>query len=185
VSGPAWSRIKESAVSELDIFSFATKTTDAVLCLRDGGHHLQALMLTYVGIDQMAWLSIAEDESSAKDFKAWVDNYMLSKNPMKCTSDELWGARNGLLHMGTAEAKAHKNPNIRKIYYTFGPAQCVRNESLDGIFIRSEDLIEGFLTGVLWFMNGLAADPAQLATALLKMDKMLSLKVFPPEKIQS
>lgn len=171
-------------MSKQEIFSFATKMTDAVLCLRDGGHHLQALMLIYVAIDQMAWLSIPEDESSGKDFKAWVDDFMLSKNPMQCSSDELWGARNGLLHMGTAEARAHKNPSTRKIYYTFGAAQCIRNSTTDSVFIRSEDLIENFLTGVLWFMSKIESDPELLTTTLRKMEKMLSLKIVTPEIVQ-
>ncbi len=162
-------------MSELEVFAFAKKMSESVACLRDAGHHVPAVMLTYVGIDQMAWLSISGDKSSGQDFKTWVDTYMLSKNPLPCTSQELWEARNGLLHMGTAESAAHKKQlGIRKILYTFGAAQCTSNSSTDTVFIKAEDLIMGYLTGVLWFMEELHCDAQKLSVALAKLERTLT-----------
>lgn len=55
----------------------------------------------------MAWLSIDRDQSSGSDFKAWVEDYMISQNPVPATADELREAHNALLHTGTAEATAN------------------------------------------------------------------------------
>lgn len=163
------------------VFSFAKQMTDAIVCLKDGGHQTQALMLTYVGIDQMAWLSISGNKSTGRDFKAWVDNFLLSKIPIQCTSDELWGARNGLLHMGTAEADAHKDPSIRKIYYTFGNVECTRNDTIDVVILKAEDLIQGFLLGVFWFIDHLKGNPDQLAITSAKLGKTLGVRDGPIE----
>lgn len=166
-------------MSEAMVFSFAEQMTDAIVCLKNGGHQTQALMLTYVGIDQMAWLSIPGDKSTGRDFKAWADKYMLSKFPIHCTSDELWGARNGLLHMGTAEADAHKDSSIRKIYYTFGNAVCTRNDTTDVVILKAEDLIQGFLLGVFWFVEHLKGNPDQLAITSAKLGKTLGVREGP------
>lgn len=169
-------------MSEFEVFSFAKKMTDAVGTLRDAGHLVPAVMLTYAGIDQMAWLSITQERSSAKDFKAWVDSYMLSKNPMVCSASELWEARNGLLHTGTAESAANQNDtSIRKILYTYGAVNNVSNSSSDTVFIKAEDLIVGYLTGVLWFMEDLKVDQTKLQVALEKLKRTLTSRGLPAD----
>lgn len=82
------------------VFSHVKKSSEAIGCLREAGHHVAALMLTYAAIDQMSWLSIPGDMSSGKDFKTWVKKYMLGNSNLVCSEDDLWAARNGLLHMG-------------------------------------------------------------------------------------
>lgn len=169
-------------MSEFEVFSFAKKMTDAVSTLRDAGHLVPAVMLTYAGIDQMAWLSISQERSSGRDFKAWVDNYMLSKNPIACTAQELWEARNGILHTGTAESTANQSDaSIRKILYTYGGANCASNYSSDTVFIKAEDLIVGYLTGVIWFMEDLKADPISLQIALDKLKRTLTSRGLPAD----
>lgn len=162
-------------MSTTKIFNQAKKMTDAIVCLRDGGHHVAAIMLTYAALDQMAWLSISHDKSDANDFKCWVTTYILSKNNLGCTADELWAARNGLLHMGTADSAAHWFGTTKnKIYYTFGNATCTTNNSPDTIFLKSEDLIQAYLAGVLWFMSDLEQDPEKLQVAITKMERTLT-----------
>lgn len=100
------------------VFNHATKTTAAIVCLRDAGHHVAAVMHTYVAIDQMSWLAIPGDMSSGKDFKAWVKKYMLANGNLVCSEDDLWAARNGLLHMGIAESKDHTTGVAKKRFTT-------------------------------------------------------------------
>jgi len=167
-------------MSELEVFSFAKKMTDAVTALRDGGHLVPAVMLTYAGIDQMAWLSISQERSSGRDFKVWVDKFVLPHVQMACTAQELWEARNGILHTGTAESTANQSDtSIRKILYTFGGASCTANNSSDTVFISAETLIIGYLTGVLWFMEELKADAAKLQVALEKLKRTLTSRGLP------
>lgn len=154
------------------IFDHANKLINATQCLRDGGHHIASLMIVYAAIDQMAWLSIEREKSDSSDFRKWVEKYMLDKNPLGCTSDELWEARNGLLHMGTAESAAHLNGKVKnKIYYTTGPIHCVENKLENTIMIRSEDLITSFLCGVLWFINEIERNTTKLNIANSKIQR--------------
>lgn len=162
-------------MSSTTVFNHAKKMTDAIVCLRDGGHHVAALMLSYAALDQMAWLSIERDKSEPNDFKSWVTTYILSKNNLSCTADELWAARNGLLHMGTADSAAHWSDTTKnKIYYTFGNVTCTTNNSPDTIFLKSEDLIQAYLAGVLWFMSDLEQDQAKLRIAVTKIERVLT-----------
>lgn len=158
------------------VFSHAKKITDAIVCLRDGGHYVAAVMLTYAAIDQMAWLSIPGDISHGNDFKAWVKKYMLSKDNLVCSEDDLWAARNGLLHMGIAESRDHTNGVAKnKIYYTFGNATCTNNSNSNVVFVNVENLTMAYLAGVLWFIEDLKQNQAQLARALEKIGKTLTV----------
>jgi len=131
-------------------------------------------MLTYAAIDQMSWLSIPGEISSSKDFKAWVKRYMLANENLDNSEDDLWAARNGLLHMGTAESNDHKRGVAKnKIYYTVGNAVCTSNSSHDVVFLNLEKLIGAYLAGVLWFMEDLRNDQAQLSNAIAKVGRTL------------
>ena len=160
-------------MNEHVVFKFAKNLVDGITHLRDGGHNLAAVMLTYTAIDQMSWLSVEPDKHSGKDFMAWADTYMLSKNPLPCSAEELWVARNGLLHMGTAEAAAHaKDATLRKLVYVAGDAKLTATNPEYAV-VKFEDLLGSFLAGVLWFTSALGADAAKLEVAKRKMQKML------------
>lgn len=161
-------------MSENVIFKFAKTLGDSIVTLRGGGHNLAALMLIYTAIDQMAWLSVEADKHGPKDFEAWVNNYMLSRRPLDCTAEELWLARNGMLHMGTAEAAGHaKNPSLRKIAYVFGAAELTANEPQKWVVIRFEDLFQSFMEGTLWFQSDIEGKPDKIEVAERKTLKML------------
>lgn len=167
-------------MSSNEVFAFAQNMTDAVMCLRDGGHHLQSVMLTYVAIEQMAWLSVEPLKTSGEDFKAWVDAYLLPNTQLPCTSAELWEARNGTLHMGSAEsAKNRDSGEIRKILYVYGRTPGLANKSEGLVVVRTEELIVGFLNAVTWFLPALEADQAKMSTAKGKLDRMLVQRQLP------
>lgn len=169
-------------MNEHTVLRFAAALGESITHLRKGGHNLGAVMLTYTAIDQMSWLSVEADKHGPQDFKAWVESYMLSKNPLPCTAEELWVARNGILHMGTAEAAAHaKDASLRKLVYSTGNAKLTATNPAEFAVVKFEDLFDSFFTGVLWFMEDLKADSAKLETAKRKMAKMLS--DFGPENL--
>lgn len=169
-------------MSAAEVFTFAKNMTDAAICLRDGGHHLQAAMLTYVAIDQMAWLSVEGLRTSRKDFMAWVDAYMPANSTLPCTACEIWEARNGVLHMGTAESAANRDSdNIRKICYVFGHTPELANKSGGVVFIRVEQLMLNFLGGVELFLRDLEADPVKMTQAKGKLDRMLTQRLLSPQ----
>lgn len=84
-------------------------------------HSIQILILMYSAIDQFSWLSVNSIRHSPQDFKDWVDVYMEPEENIGCTAEEIWAARNGLLHMGTAESQNTRN-GVLKIGYTSGNA---------------------------------------------------------------
>lgn len=156
------------------VFEYAHKMTDAMIVLRDSGHTVPALMLTYAAIDQMAWLAAPQERTTNADFKKWVSTYMLANNPMNVTVDELWEARNGLLHTGTAESFANqRDTSIRKVFYTVGGAENTVNNDPTVVFVNAGDFFARFLNAVMWFISAMDADSALLANALAKLDRML------------
>lgn len=169
-------------MKENKILQHAHSMASSINCLLENNHPLQAAMLTYAAIDQMAWLAIESDRSCNRDFKNWVDRYVLPNCDLPCTADELWAARNGLLHMGTAESRDHKQGSVdNKIYYTSGSAVCTRNDSDDTIFLAVEHLGQAYLAGVMWFVGELKQDHKRLQIALDKMQKVLKLKDMRPD----
>lgn len=162
-------------MSTEEVFSFAKQMTDSIICLRDGGHHLQAAMLTYVAIEQMAWLSVEPLRSGPADFQRWVDSYMQPYDPLPCTAREIWEARNGLLHMGTAESFANRDSvEIRLVCYVYGTTPKLADKSEGVVFVRVEDLVGSYLTGVLWFLTYLDENPIALRVAQSKIARMLT-----------
>ncbi|WP_339548389.1 hypothetical protein [Pseudomonas sp. RA_35y_Pfl2_P32] len=162
-------------MSTEDVFSFAKEMTDSVICLRAGGHHLQAAMLTYVAIEQMAWLSVNPLRSGPADFQNWVNTYMQPYAPLPCTAREIWEARNGLLHMGTAESSANRDSaEIRRVCYVYGNTPKLANKSVGVVFVRVEDLVTSYLTGVMWFLSHLDGNPSELQVAEGKIARMLT-----------
>jgi hypothetical protein len=161
-------------VSNKPVFDYAAKMTDAVTSLRQFGHSVPALMLIYTAIDQMAWLSVQQERATGADFKRWVEKYMHGNNPLPVSANELWAARNGLLHTGTAESSDNlRDTTIRKVYYTVGNAINTVNKDPSVVFINVGELTQHFLTGVMWFMSDLDADTQLSANALSKLKRML------------
>lgn len=167
-------------MNELRIFQFAGKLTESMTILRDAGQTVPALMLAYAAMDQMAWLSISQEKSVGADFKAWVGKYVLPKLPVVVSAEELWEARNGLLHTGTADSQANqRDTSIRKVFYTVGRAECTRNDSSAVVFVKAEHLFEAFFNGALWFVEDLKGDQQKLIVALQKLDRMLTEQGLP------
>jgi hypothetical protein len=167
-------------VSAQLVFDFAKKMTDAMIVLRDAGHTVPALMLTYAAIDQMAWLAVPHERTSSADFKNWVTKHILSHNPMDVTVEELWEARNGLLHTGTAESAANqRDQTIRKVYYTVGGVECTRNEDPTVVFLNAGEFFVRYLNAVIWFMEDIKRDSALLENALSKLGRMLHERGLP------
>lgn len=135
-----------------------------------------ALMLTFAGIDQMAWLSVSAQESSGADFKVWAEKYIQPAQILGCTVDDLWAARNALLHTATAESRDTAKGKAKKVYYTTGSAVCTENKSPDAIFINAHHLIGQFIASWLTYRLDIQANPALLQQATEKAKQILSYK---------
>jgi hypothetical protein len=163
--------------SLLPLVAHAFKMQEAALYLIKNDFRLAALMLVFTTIDQMAWISLPGDEDvRGNDFVAWVDTYMLGRNRTgleAVTAGDLYGARCGLLHTGTAESHSLRNGKAsKKIAYSYGPMHATSLVS-EWTFIRFEDLVNSLLAGILWFKDDLDADEQRASIANAKVARML------------
>jgi hypothetical protein len=162
-------------MKSLPVFDHAKKTSDAIICLCHAGHHVAAVMLIYAAIDQMSWLSIPGPMSYGPDFKNWVKKYMLENGNLICSEDDLWAARCGLLHTGTAESKDFRLGTAKnKIFYSFGNTTWTNNSKKREICLSIETMVEAYLAGVMWFIEELENDPVQLPLTLTKVTTILT-----------
>lgn len=158
------------------IHNHLKKITGAIECLVEKGFVEAALMLTYAGIDQMSWLAVPAQESNGQDFKNWVEKYLIPSNNLGCSSDDLWAARNGLIHMAAAESRDFYKNKAKKIYYVSGGVICTKNRSQDTVIINSTNLMIAFISGSLAFVADLEGDASQLVIANHKAGTMLSFR---------
>lgn len=158
------------------IDSFQKKTIDAIGLLHEHGYIEAMLMLTFSGIDQMAWLTVTADESNGADFKAWVKKYIDPETSLGCTVDDLWAARCGLVHTATAESRHNlKVPaKAKKVFYTTGSAKCSDNKSSDVIFINADELVKRFMCSWLQYRLDITSDPELETLATNKAKRILN-----------
>lgn len=163
--------------------SFARDTLDSIQLLHIHGRYPQLLVLLYAGIDTLGWLATTSDWATGESFKKWVDRYMLPDGPLTCTSEDLWAARNGLLHTATAKSKLTAHGKARQIWY-YGKERSEKFLSskiagrTDIVAVRTVDLIEAFANGAIRFTKALEKDP-QLA-ARVNQRAALWLRWMPP-----
>jgi|GEM_PF-618300 len=91
------------------------------------GNFLPALILIYTTIDILSWLDLGDVPDDMKYsvssvFKGWVNKYVLEDHPsLNCTADDLYAARNGLVHTGTPESRDyHRSKTVKLIRYAAG-----------------------------------------------------------------
>ena len=91
------------------------------VCLQNE-YWLSALKLIYSGIDNLAWLSRVHDRPNVekKDFMDFVNKYLLPGSGLRCSSEELYSARCGLLHSNTAESEISRSGRARYLSYATG-----------------------------------------------------------------
>lgn len=146
---------------------------DAISELHSQGMFTQSVILTYVYIDHMSWLSVDHYKQTPDDFKAWVDEYMISKNPIGCSSNDLWEARNALIHMGTSESSNYKQRNAKKLHYYTKAKLNEEFLAAETLYIDLDHLIGSFLTGVLFFRTSIENHPQRSEIVEDKLGKLM------------
>ena len=117
-----------------------------------------ALILLYSGIDSFSWI-INEDETrkDSEIFKSWVTKWILSTNEISCSAEELYAARNGIIHRQSSQSRnSEKNESIRQIVYAYGSKSshvlqnALINSNLDKKFVavQFEIILHAFKIGL-------------------------------------
>ncbi len=111
----------------------------SIQILLDAQHTLPALVLLYSAIDVFASLARPETEldTNGRHFKKWAEDYMIGPSQLNITSEELWGARCGLLHTHSPFSKVSRQANVRRLsYYRVNAPTTAMSRALDSVLKR-------------------------------------------------
>lgn len=151
------------------------RQSEAIACLRAKGYKQATLILLFAAIDQLAWVAGDKETVGNEGFKAWVQQYMVDKNPSLlsgATAADLWGARCGVLHTGAAESNDFRSGKARRIFYASNYGQVSSNDP-DVLILSLEWLGNAFAAALVWFLSDLEADLDKDARARKKFARML------------
>ena len=100
----------------------ASRVNEFTTCIRmllDTGHSLPALILLYSAIDAFASLLRPETkpDTTGDYFKKWTEDYMIGGSGLSIRSEDLWGARCGLLHTHGAASRLSREGKARQLHY--------------------------------------------------------------------
>jgi hypothetical protein len=145
--------------------------TQSIELLLNFGHNQPALILLYTAIDIFASLRRLETEADTNGcyFKKWVEDYMIVGSRRPFTSEDLWGARCGLLHTHTASSKVFRQGKARQLHYyrahgSISPDQQRRFDAMATThgkqFVDVNLLYADFIDGLRRFSADIQRDPA-------------------------
>lgn len=134
------------------------------------GAVLISLVLCYSAVDTVSWLAAASDtQPVAKRFQNWVDQFLLPESKrLKCTAEELYAARCGIVHTLSSEAHLHRSKSLRRISYAWGNAdvQKLQKRIVESgledklVAVHLSDLTEGLRLGTARFFQVVRSDEA-------------------------
>lgn len=126
------------------------------------------VILLYSLIDAMAWLwrDPSHADVTGPDFREWVGRYMLPAADIHVSTEDLYGARCGLLHSLTGESKKHRELKARKVSYRrtvpHGERWIVQlhtAETLEPFSVNVDVLGAAITNGIQKFWNEMETNP--------------------------
>jgi hypothetical protein len=144
--------------------------TQSIEILLNAGHTQPALILLFTAIDIFASLRRLETETDTNGgyFKKWVEDYMIASSQRPFTSEDLWGARCGLLHTHTAASKVSRQGKARQLHYyrAHDPISLDQQRAFDSIaniygkqFVDVDLLHADFIEGLRRFSTDIQRNP--------------------------
>jgi hypothetical protein len=148
-----------------------------------------ALILLYSGIDIASFLD-TDNPVVHERFATWVEKYLLAGSSLKCSANDLYGARCGLVHSYSPVSTLSKTGKAVPIGYAWKPSTAARLEKLIEahaalsrkvgskpeyvIAVQGEYLIESFRAGLGSFLRELELDPVRVSAACVKAGDFLA-----------
>lgn len=125
---------------------------------------VSAVTLIFAMIDALAALTRPQHahETSGKIFKVWVRKYSKLESDLKCSAEDVWGARCGVLHLHSPISRASSHGKAKQIYYQWrqGPPADASIQLPEGsIVINVDDLHRFALDAVEAFYEAVENDP--------------------------
>ena len=110
-----------------------------------------ALILIYSAIDSASWIASDNPNEAVKiRFQDWVNKWVLNNDKLKCTAEELYAARCGILHSLTPNSTLSEKKGVRKIAYAWGKAKTKDLEESISILSMNEEIASILLEDLFW-----------------------------------
>jgi hypothetical protein len=102
--------------------AIVARFNDFTICIKlilDAKHTVPALVLLYSAMDIFGSLVRPEMEPDTNGgyFKKWAENYMIGPSKLTISSEDLWGARCGLLHTHSPSSIVSRKGQARELHY--------------------------------------------------------------------
>ena len=142
-----------------------------------------ALVLLYSAIDITSWLAADAPTTPVREsFTAWVNRYLLSAKPLRCTALDLYSARCGLVHTLTPDSRLVQQGKCRQIAYAWGTTNsgdldeliARTNWSSKLVAVHVEELYEAWRLGLLAFTEELENNPEKAAVVYERATKFFA-----------
>ena len=136
-----------------------------IIKVRDAGAISATVIMTYVAIDTMAFLSmpINKTKNGNKEFISWVDTYMKTDEMQsyQYSGKDMWAARCGKLHSYSVFSDFADKESC-KLYGYYDGSEHLYNpkESERLVLISAHRLVNDFITGLKAFFQDALKDKA-------------------------
>jgi hypothetical protein len=87
-----------------------------------------------------------------------VNTWMLKNGKLKCTAEELYAARCGVLHSLTPYSTLSEKKGVRKIVYAWGKAKHEELEESISTLSMNDSIVSVQLEDLFWYFRGGFAD---------------------------
>ena len=136
-----------------------------------------AVIMAYICIDAMAYLSMPADKSeqTRQDFIAWVDGYLKAHpdQPYQYQGLDVYAARCAVLHAFGSEAALHRtDPKIRRFGYNDGGKHLL-DPTKNLVLIATASFLNDLVTAVEAFLQACEEDPVLRARVEARLPKLL------------
>jgi hypothetical protein len=157
------------------------------LCFKQG-LIAPTLALLYSGIDTMAWLGLPDDREdvTGTDFISWTERYLLPDSGIPCSALDLYSSRCGIVHSMTAESRAIRRGNARRVFYAWGNHKADELQLILGrigepvLAVQVDTLVKAFQVAVDRFVKASEESPEIHRRFEARRDKIFTHMEVPP-----
>jgi len=145
---------------------------------------VSAVTLMFSSMDALAALTrpIGQQSTNGVVFREWATRFVKPKKSLACTSEDLWGARCGVLHLYSADSDHSAKKKARRIFFQWsaGPAASASKAiPPDSLVVSVEALHEAIERGVHEFIIASEMDDDVKSKVQCHLPSLLCYEPFP------
>jgi hypothetical protein len=150
----------------------------------EGGCLGAGLILIFAAIDAMGNLARPDgkDQNDGDDFKQWVSRYLRLSGDIDVTPDDLWGARNAVLHTYGAYSRDVLSGKAKVIGWVDRcrpPVRYAPGVDPDMLMVSVSAFKDAFSAGVDKFLTDVFSDPDLKCRVEPRLPELLMALPFP------